>query len=365
MSKCEKLPKISRGRLWAFVGVVPIALVVLAVYGARAEKTDESLASLPVSAAQAPNKLDSNAPLRLLKVIPLPGVKGRFDHFAVDVVRQRVFVAALGNGTLEILDLRTGTHLHSVKGLGEPTGVAFAPELNRIFVATGSRETCEVLNGDTFAIIQSVTGLPDADNVRYDSAAQQIYVGYGDGVIAVLNAANGKRLGDITLAGHPESFQLETNGNRLFVNVPSAGYIAVVDRDRRAVTATWSTRGVKANYPMALDEAGHHLFVGCRQPAQELVFDTLTGGLADTQNIGGDSDDLFWDAKRARLYVSCGDGILNVFQVEGRRWSSVVNIPTAAGARTSYFVPELNRFCVAVPHRGTQSAEIRVYAVQP
>ncbi len=303
--------------------------------------------------------------LRLLQTIPLPGVEGRFDHFAVDVARQRVFVSALGNDTLEIVDLRTGQRLHSVQGLKEPTGVAFAPELNRIFVAEGAGERCQILDGTTFAVVQSVSGLPDADNVRYDSAAKQVYIGYGDGALAILDAVSGKRLGDIKLAGHPESFQLESKGKRLFVNVPTAGYIAVIDREKRAVIATWSTRAVKANFPMALDEVGHHLFVGCRAPAQELVFDTISGQLADTQRIGGDTDDLFWDAKRARLYVSCGAGVVNVFQVQGRHWSKLADVDTSAGARTSYFVPELDRLCVAVPHRGAQGAELRVFAVQP
>ena len=289
-----------------------------------------------------------------------------FDHFSFDAKRQHVFVAALGNDTLEIADLKSGKHLRSVKGLKKPTGVAFAPEFDRIFVATGDGETCEVLDGATFAVVQSVTGLPDADNVRYDSGAKQIYVGCGDGALAVLDAASGKHLGDIKLAGHPESFQLEKAGPRIFVNIPSAGQIAVVDRVKRAVVATWPLDGAQSNFPMALDEANHRLFVGCRAPARVLVYDTNTGKVVNTLKIDGDTDDLFWDAARKRLYVSCGAGFINVFQTNGAAdYESVARISTSSGARTSLFVPELNRLCVAVPHRGAQGAQLRVFAVQP
>lgn len=342
-------------RNWLCVfAVVPVALVSLVACGSQAENQTNSA---PKAAST------QNSALRLVQTIPLPGVEGRFDHFAVDVKRQHLFVAALGNDSVEVLDLRDGKLLRSLKGLQKPTGVAFVPEFNRLFVGNGDGQSCEVFDGDSFALLQSVKGLPDADNVRYDSAAKQIYVGYSDGALAVINAADGRRVCDIKLAGHPESFQLETVGRRIFVNVPSAGYIAVVDRDKRAVIATWPTRGVKANFPLALNEAGHRLFVGCRQPAQVLIFDTTTGQMVNTRNIGGDTDDLFWNAKQARLYVSCGAGEVNVFQPEAIRWTLRATIPTATGARTSYFVPELQRLYVAVPRRGAQGAEIRAYAV--
>ena len=310
------------------------------------------------------------APLHLLRTIPLPGVEGRFDHFALDARRQHLFVAALGNDTLEVLDLRSGKLLRSLQGLSEPTGVAFVAPSNRVFAASGEGARCAILDGATFAEVGSAPGLPDADNVRYDEAARQIYVGYGDGALGILDAATGKRLGDIPLAAHPEAFQLERLGRRIFVNVPGAGHIAVIDRDKRAVIATWPTQGTpegaRSNFPMALDEAGHRLFIGCRSPARVLVYDTSTGKVVTALEIGGDTDDLFFGAARKRLYVSCGAGEINVFQArDTNHYALLATIPTAPGARTSFLSSDFDRFYLAVPHRGEQAAEIRLYATAP
>ena len=127
------------------------------------------------------------------------------------------------------------------------------------------------------------------------------------------------------------------------------------------VLATWPVSGAKANYPMALDEANHRLFVGCRRPAKVLVYDTSSGKETGAFDIVGDTDDLFYDAVRKRLYVTGGEGFLDVFQDEAGRFNRLAHIATAAGARTSLFVPDLSRLYLAVPHRGNQKAEIRVY----
>ena len=320
------------------------------------------------SQAQVQDKTDSanGAVLRMVQAIPLPDVEGRFDHFAIDLQRQHLFVAALGNNTLEVLNLRDGKPLRSIKGLQKPTGTAFVPEFKRIFAASGDGETCEVFNGDTLGLLQSVKSLPDADNVRYDAAAKHVYIGYGDGGLSIVDAASGQRLGDIKLAGHPESFQLEKAGTRIFVNVPTARHIAVIDRTKRAVVATWPLEGARSNFPMALDETHHRLFVGCRDPARVLVYDTTSGRVTATLKIDGDTDDLFYDAARQRLYVACGAGFINVFQQQDAdRYRAIANMATAVGARTALFVPELKRLYLAVPHRGTQGAQIRAYAVQP
>jgi DNA-binding beta-propeller fold protein YncE len=347
------------------------ACFMLARCGTKAQDLDEppSQPGVPLQAeTQTRDKSDNahSGTLHMVQTIPLPGVEGRFDHFAVELQRQHLFVAALGNDTLEVLDLRAGKHLHSIKGVQKPTGVAFVPEFNRIFAASGDGATCEIFNADTFRPVQSVKSLPDADNVRYDGATKQIYVGYGDGALGILEAATGKRLSDITLAGHPESFQLEKTGTRIFVNVPTAEHIAVVDRTQRTVVSTWPLDGARSNFPMALDEANHRLFIGCRNPARLLVYDTATGRVTATLEIGGDTDDLFYDAVQKRLYVACGAGLINVFQQkDADRYHAIDSISTAAGARTALFVPELKRFYLAVPRRDTQGAHIRVYAVQP
>jgi DNA-binding beta-propeller fold protein YncE len=198
--------------------------------------------------------------------------------------------------------------------------------------------------------------------VRYDASAKRLYVGFGSGALAAIGPAEAKILGEVKLPAHPESFQLERSGSRIYVNVPNADRIAVVDRGTMKVVAAWPVVGAKSNFPMALDEPNHRLFVGCRRPAKLLLFDTTTGKALTSFDIVGDTDDLFYDAARKRLYVSGGGGYIDVFQnQEGARFTRTARIATAAGARTSLFVAEQSRLYLAVPHRGGQKAEIRVY----
>jgi DNA-binding beta-propeller fold protein YncE len=305
---------------------------------------------------------NSTAPLTLDKTVPMAQVEGRIDHMAADVAGQRLFVAALGNNTVEVLDLKAGTTIQSLPGFAEPQGIAYVPEFNRIFIANGQDGTCRILDGQSFKTISSVQCGDDADNVRYDAKAKRIYVGYGSGALAVLEAKTGAKLADIKLAGHPESFRLETGGPRIFVNVPHAEHIAVVDRDKGEVTTTWPLKEAKSNFPLYLDEANQRLFVGCRNPARVLVYDYTAGRQVASLPISRDTDDLFFDAANKFLYVSCGQGTIDVIQqTDADHYTVARAITTATGARTSLFVAELKILCLAVPHRGSQPAEIRVF----
>jgi DNA-binding beta-propeller fold protein YncE len=323
-------------------------------------------AILLVSLAVAVNsaRAQKDPPLRLVQTIALPDVEGRIDHFGVDLSRQRLFMSALGNGTLEVFDLRAGKRIQSIKGLREPQGVFYVPESNKIFVASGGDGTCKIFDGDSYALVRTVDFGDDADNVRYDAAAKRIYVGYGEGALGVLDAMTGDRVGDVKLAGHPESFRLESSGPRVFVNVPNAGHIAVADRKKFAVTTQWPMGDAGANFPMALDEAHHRLFVGFRRPAKLAVFDSESGKIIASVPCVGDTDDLFYDPERKSIYISGGEGFISVIgQRDSDHFEPVAKIPTSAGARTSFFVPELKRLYLAVPHRGNQKAELRVYEV--
>jgi DNA-binding beta-propeller fold protein YncE len=304
-------------------------------------------------------------PLQLVTNVPLPGVKGRFDHFAVDTNTQRLFLAALGNNTLEVVGLDPAKRLHTITGLHKPTGVAFVGDVNRLFVANGDDGTLKVFDGTSYGLLKSIAGLDDADNVRYDGKARLLYVGYGDGALGVINVQKLEQTGSIKLKAHPEAFQLERNGTRIFVNVPDTKQIAVVDRDNGAVIATWPMEKFQANFPMALDETGHRLFIGCRQPARVLVVDTTNGQSVTDFAITGDTDDLFWDEKRDRLYVSGGAGFLDSFSrsvPDG--FARIAHDTTAPGARTSFFSSALNVIAVAVPARGAQAAEVRLFRPQ-
>ena len=306
-----------------------------------------------------------NAPFQLKQTIPLPGVEGRIDHFDVDISGQRLFVCALGNNTVEVVDLSKGERVHTISGLGAPQGVAFVPELNRLLVANDKGGVCNIYDANSFQLISKVEFGDDADNVRYDSASKRIYVGFGSGGIGIINAVDGKQVGSIKLAAHPEAFELERQGHRIFVNVPTARHVAVIDRDKGEVIATWKTDGAFANFPMALDEANHRLFVGCRLPSKLVVLDTASGKTVTSVGISGDPDDIFYDSKRHLVYVICGAGKIDIVdQTDANTYKALTKINTADGARSGLFVPERDVLFIAVPHRGSQRAEIRRYQIE-
>src|SRR4029077_13019487 len=217
--------------------------------------------------------------------IPLPGVEGGIDHFAFDPAGERLFVCALGNNTVEVIDSRKGERIPSITGLGAPQGVGYAPEVNRLFVANGKGGICKIYDGKSFQAVGELNLEDDADNVRYDETRKRIYIGFGSGGIAVINAPDAKHVGSIKLSAHPEAFQLEKNGSRIFVNVPNSRHVAVIDSDKGEVVASWKTDLAFANFPMAIDEANHRLFVGCRLPSKLVVLNTDSGDVVAKVNI--------------------------------------------------------------------------------
>jgi len=310
----------------------------------------------------APTKSDA---IRPTQTIPLPDVEGRIDHLAVDVNGKRLFVCALGNNSLEVIDLQKGERIHVITGLGSPQGVAYANDSSRLYVANENGGRCNIYDGHSFAPLGVVDFKDDADNVRYDRSTKRIYVGYGEGGIGVIDAESGKSIRSLKLPKHPEAFVLEQHGSRIFVNVPTAQEVAVIDRAQGKVIATWKIEGSFANFPMALDESNHRLFLGCRLPAKLVVLNTDSGAVVTTLPISGDPDDVFYDEKNHRVYAICGAGAIEVIdQLDRDSYQRTAAIKTASGARTGLFVPELDSLFVAVPHRGSQSAEVRRHSLQ-
>ena len=310
------------------------------------------------------------APLKLVQAIPLPGVEGRMDHMSVDVKGQRLIASGLANGTVEVVDLAAGKRVHTITGVKEPEGVLYVADLKLIYVADGEGGAVHLFDGESYKPLHSTTSLPHSDNLRYDPGTQRVYVGFGDGAdagLGILEATDGSLIGVINLEGHPESFQFErTTGRRIFVNVPPAGHIAIIDPGKRRVIEKWPVTSVKGFYPMALDEASRRLFIGSRRPPRLVVFDTKSGQMVFSVEGAVDTDDLFYDAKLRRIYMSGGDGFISVFeQQDADHYKQLAKVPTGPGARISLFVPELNRLYVAVPRRGRQSAEVLVFDVQP
>jgi DNA-binding beta-propeller fold protein YncE len=321
-----------------------------------------SLISLMVAGGDMTRAASDTGALRLIQTIPLPGVEGRIDHLALDLAGQRLFVAALGNNTVEVVDLKKGQRVHSVAGFKEPQGIAHLPETNTVAVANGGDGVVTLLDGASLKPAKTIAFGEDADNLRYDSGRQRLYVGYGNGALGAYDVAKAARLADVALDAHPESFQLDAASGRIFVNVASRQKVAVLDAGRGAVTATWPVTAGAANFPMALDASHHRLFVLTRRPPHLVVLDTETGKAVATLPAAGDADDLFYDAARQRLYGCFGAGSVIVYaQSDPDHYRELTTVPTAAGARTGLFSPDLRRLFVAVPHRANPTAEILVF----
>jgi YVTN family beta-propeller protein len=305
----------------------------------------------------------TNKGLQLVASIQLPNVNGRIDHLAFDSKNQTIFVAALGNNTVEVVDLKNKKVIHTIQGLHEPQGIKYIPENNIVFVANGENGKCDIYNADTYQLINSIK-MPagDADNVRYDVTAGKIFIGYGDGGISVIDAKTFKQLADIKLPAHPESFQLDVDSKKIFVNVPNAQMITTIDLDKYVISAKWKIEVAKANFPMALDETNHRLFLGCRNPAKLLVINSDSGNIIAQIDIDRDTDDVFYDSPSKQIYVSCGGGYVDIIkQVEPDKYEVTTRIESRSGARTSLFVPELNQLLVAAPALSGNEAQLMIY----
>jgi len=279
--------------------------------------------------------------------IALPGVAGRIDHMAVDLGRKRLLVAALGNGSLEVVDLAGGQRVKQVKGLREPQGVGYARKPDLAAVASAGDGSVRFFRGEDLAPAGSLALGSDADNVRIDQRTGNIIVGYGSGGLAVIDPEKKSKIAEIKLAAHPESFQLDPMSSRVFVNVPDAGHIAVVDLAAARQVASWAVPGLRANFPLAIDGSGAVLASVYRHPAKLVLLDTRTGVVTQQLDVCGDADDVFFDTKRRRIYVSCGAGAVDVLQAEAAGYRLLARVETSSGARTSLFVPDLDRLYVA------------------
>lgn len=312
---------------------------------------------------------EKTSPLVLTGSIPLPNVQGRIDHMSIDP-KGRLFVSALGNNSEEVVDLSAGMRSRSISGIPRPQGVVYCAEVNKLFVGSDEGKLY-IYDASTFDLISSIEYGDDVDNLRYDAAKKQVYVGYGSGetaAIGVVDAITNQRLPkEFKLGAHPESFQLESAGPNIYVNVPDLKQIAVINRNTGAISRWRIT--FDSNFPMALDESGHRLFVATRSPARLLVFDTTSGHMISALPCVQGSDDLFFDAARKRIYITGGEGYIHVFQQDnGERYHLAAKISSGLGARTAGYFGKgrkgFDLFYVAVPARANSAAEVLIYTVQ-
>jgi DNA-binding beta-propeller fold protein YncE len=327
-----------------------------------------------VSICSSPGFAQETPILSLETSISLPSVKGRIDHFSADVKGQRLFVAGVENGTVEVIDVKSGRDVRSIGGLAEPQGVFYEPSTNRLFVACGGDGRVKIFDGSTFQLLATAKFPDDADNLRYDDRHHLVVVGYagakalrnkkdGSGGLGFVDS-NGKRMGDIVIDAHPESFQLETHGSRIFINVPDKKEIEIVDAIDRKVLSHWQV-SAENNFPMALDEAHHRLLVGCWTPPQLLVFDTESGREIASAKISGKTDDLYYDSERRLIYVLTAAGFIDVIrQKDFDHYEPVAKYPVPPGTQTGLFVPQWGKLFAGVRQQGEKDAELRVYRTQ-
>lgn len=322
------------------------------------------LFSLISSLGQTKNN-NADSPLTLTSSIPLPNVLGRIDHMAFNSKRQYLYIAALGNNSVEVIDLKNEKVVHSIKAFREPQGVVYIPETNRIFATNGYNGECDFFDADSYIKIKSIKLSDDADNVRYDPIDKRIYVSYGAGGMAIIDAVTLNLLNEIKLSGHPESFQINRKTNKIYVNIPFQKQIEVIDMGKNLVTDTWNLTQAASNFPMSLDEINHRLFIGCRLPAKLLVLDTQTGKTIAAMDADSDVDDVYYDRQKKQVYMSCGSGNIDVFQqMDPNTYKLKHKVLTHSGARTSLFIPELNMLVVASPTGFSAKASLLIYNIK-
>jgi len=302
-------------------------------------------------------------PLELETKIPLGDVKGRIDHFAIDLDRQRLFVAELGNDSVGVIDLKERKLSRTITGLSAPQGVGYVRSTDTLYVANAGDGSVHLFQGAELTPNGRIELDDDADNIRVDTQSNRVYIGYGDGALSVVDPSSRAKIANIPLQGHPESFQIDRAGGRIFVNVPDAKHIAVIDITSEKQVMTWPARDARANFPMAFDSEAARVIVGFREPARLMAFDARDGHVLANLDLCGDTDDVFVDSKRHRIYVSCGEGAVDVFEERGTGYARIARVPTVTGARTSFFVPEIDRLFVAV--RATAREPAAVWVFQP
>ena len=340
-------------KLYAISLVAAAALIALAIRG-----------TTPV-AAQTPAR--TGPPLELYERIPLPNLIGRIDHFSAGAGHLILF-SVVGSNAVGIENWFEGRLVHSFHGATEPQGVLYVPGFNKI-VQAGADGKVLIFDSNTYALQNTIDFGADADNLRWDAQNKKVLVGFGeeDGGIAEIDPATNQRVGTVLkTGGHPESFQIETNGNMVFVNCPDAGNIVeAVNRDTGAVTK-WPVRGAKGNFAMALNEPEHRVYTVTRKEPMLLVFNTETGQeVARVPGVAGECDDVYFDAARKRVYIIGGVGVISVVQEEDPdHYQLIQNVPSTVGARTGYWNPQHDRLYVGVQAEGNLPAQLFGYEAE-
>jgi hypothetical protein len=313
----------------------------------------------------------STPPLTLQRKIPLPMGISKFDHFAVDLIAHRLFIAATSNHSVEILDLNSGKVTESLTGIGKPHGLAWVAATGRLYAADGTQGDLKVFAGSPLNHLKSIKLSDDADDMIFDAKSRLLYVGHGGSdaanpaMIAVIDTTNQTLVANLPVATHPEALEIDNANDRIFVNVAEAAEVAVIDGASHTQTATWKLTRAKDNVPLAYDQEHQILFVACRTPARLLVLDANSGKeLADLPADAG-ADDLFYDPELHRVYLVAGSGAVDVYEIDaGKAVRAMAIIRTSPGAKTGLWVPSLHALFVGAPATDGAQAQILHYSTR-
>jgi DNA-binding beta-propeller fold protein YncE len=312
----------------------------------------------------------SSTPLTLSKTIVLKSVTGKFDHFAFDPATDRLFVAATGNHSVEIVNIRDGEVTERITGLGKPHGLAWID--GKLFVADGTLAALKIYSGSPLKLIVSLPLSDDADDMVYDPSTKLLYVGHGGsnaavpGRIAVVNAENNMLVANLPTSSHPEALEIDHEGKRIFANIADSSEIVVVDAATRTIAITWKITRAKDNVPMAYDSDDHALLIGCRTPPRVVSLDSISGKeISDLPSAAG-ADDFFYEPWSHRAYLITGTGTIDAYQVApDKSLKFLGSVKTGPGAKTGLLMPSIHSLFVAVPADGATSAQIRIYNTAP
>lgn len=306
--------------------------------------------------------------LQLSKEIALTGVAGKFDHLAFDSANDRLFIAATGNHSVEVVDLKTDKVEQSIAGLGKPHGVAWVAATGSLYVADGLLGELRVYRGTPLALAGKIKLSNDADDMAFDEANHLLFVGHGTGDaanparIAVVDTERFSLVENLPVASHPEALDIDSRSRRIFANIADANEVIAINTASKNVAAHWKLTRCGDNVPMAFDGDGL-LYVACRTPGMLVALDAATGREVSSIPAAGGADDLFYDAALRRVYLISGEGEVDSFQAgKAGTLSALGVLHTAPGAKTALFVPAQNLLYVGVPAAAWSPAAIRVYS---
>jgi DNA-binding beta-propeller fold protein YncE len=329
---------------------------------------------LPLSNACATAQAEPTAPLRLIGTVDMPGVEGDFDHFAVDLKGNRLFLAAEEHHSVEVFDLKSGKPVHSIKGFDTPHSILYLPDADRLFVVDGGNGgSCQILNGTTYQVLSSVKLSADADAMAYDAASHLLYIGNGGkeagndySLITVIDTTKGASIGEIRLPStNLEAMAIQQAGSLLYVNIRDKNQIGVIDRKTRSVVSTWQLQRVSHNTPLVLDEANHRLFVAGRKPGTFGVVDTASGKEVAYLPAPDGVDDMAFDPVSRKIYLACADGFVSVYrQIDADRYEPAGRVATGNRGKIGVLVPQLHRYYVATSKKGNVPAKLFMFEVE-